>query len=198
MRICITLDDVLRAKTRTFGKVYKKYVDSELDLQSIDLSTNDLCKAFGFKDKKSYNKFLYEDYPFEIFAEAPMTDRLVDKKFNLWHIELNDKYGDDVKVIISNPYEFNTSIGYTCFFLSQAATRVREIFFPKDHTEIWDRCDLLVTADPQLLSERPEGKTVVKISMPYNEGIDADYTFNTFEEFLDEGNNIVEKLMKNA
>lgn len=198
MRICITLDDVIRAKTKTFGKVYKKYHDKDIDLSTIDLDTNDMCKAFGFKDRNEYNKFVYEDYPFELFAEATVTERMVDKQFNLWHIAMADKYGDDVEVVLANPYEFNTSIGYTCFFLSQIATRVREFYFPKNSSDIWNKCDVLVTADPKLLQEKPEGKTAVKISMPYNEDIKSDYEFDGFGDFLKEGENIIEKLMGNA
>lgn len=194
MRICITIDDVIRAKTRTFGKVYKKYVDPSIDLQEIDLSTNDLSKSFPFKDKKAYNKFLYEDYPFEVFAEATVASRMLDKNFNLWHISVDDEYGDDVDILLANPYEFNTSIGYTCFFLSQIATRVREIYFPKNSADIWEKCDVLVTADPKLLSEKPEGKKTVKIEMPYNEGIGADFTYSGLDKFIEEGNNVIEKL----
>lgn len=198
MRIYITLDDVIRAKTKTFGKVYKKYYDKDIDLSTIDLDTNDMCKAFGFNDRKEYNKFVYEDYPFELFAEATVTERMVDKQFNLWHIAMADKYGDDVEIVLANPYEFNTSIGYTCFFLSQIATRVREFYFPKNSSDIWNKCDVLVTADPKLLQEKPEGKTTVKITMPYNEDIKSDYEFDGFGDFLKEGENIIEKLMGNA
>lgn len=198
MRICITLDDVIRAKTKTFGKVYKKYVDKDIDLNSLDLGTNNMMQVFGFKDKAEYNKFVYEDYPFELFAEAPVTERMVDKRLNLWHIAMTEKYGPEVTVILANPYEFNTSIGFTCFFLSQIATRIREIYFPVDSADIWNKCDLLVTADPKLLSEKPEGKTSVKIKMPYNEDVDADYVFDTFGKFLDEGENIIEELRGNV
>ncbi len=109
-----------------------------------------------------------------------------------------DKYGDDVEIILANPYEFNTSIGFTCFFLSQIATRVREFHFPKNSSDIWDKCDVLVTADPKLLAEKPEGKTAIEINMPYHEQLPADYSFAGFGAFLDEGENIIEKLRENA
>ena len=99
-----------------------------------------------------------------------------------------------MEILLANPYEFNTSIGYTCFFLSQIATRVREIYFPKNSADIWEKCDVLVTADPKLLSEKPEGKKTVKIEMPYNEGIEADFTYSGLDKFIEEGNDIIEKL----
>ena len=32
MTICFTLDDVIRAKTAQIGNVYRKYIDSSIDL----------------------------------------------------------------------------------------------------------------------------------------------------------------------
>ena len=110
----------------------------------------------------------------------------MDKKLNLWLIEQenNDDLEDELKVAITNPMEFNASIGYTYFFLSKMATRVREIFLPADSSEIWERSDVLVTADPKLLQNKPEGKTVIKIENDYNKNLEADYTFSSLSDFL--------------
>lgn len=185
MRICITLDDVIRAKTLQFGKIYKKYIDPEIDLDSLDLSSGDLQEIFGFESKENFNDFLYKDYAFEIFAEATTTDKMVDKKLNLWHLSLEDRE-EDVELIIANPREFNFSIGYTCFFLSKIAPHTREIYFPKNTLDIWDKCDVLITADKALLENKPEGKTSIKIEMPYNEGINANFTYSSLMEMLND------------
>jgi len=194
MKICLTLDDVIRAKSRQFGKIYKKAfgVDDKF-LDSRDFSTNDLCQVFEFESREKYNEFLYKDYPFEIFAEALPMERMLDKNFNLWTLKVKDEH-EDVDFILSNPYEFNASIGFTCFFLSQIATRIREFFFPADSSEIWNRCDILITADPKLLKEKPEGKVAIKIDAPYNKEIEADLTYESLaklisdEEFIDKVN----------
>lgn len=185
MKICITLDDVIRAKTKMFGKIYKQRIDNDINLSELDVTTNDMSEVFKFESKEAYNKFLYEDYPFEIFAEAPVVSRMLDKHFNLWHIGIADKYGDKVEILLANPYEFNTSIGFTCFFLSQIATRVRKFVFPKNSSDIWNECDVLVTADPKLLSEKPSEKISVKIEMPYNENAEADYSYENLEAFIE-------------
>lgn len=186
MRLTFTLDDVLRNKTVQFGKIYKKYIDPDIDLESLDFSTNNYEKIFNFESKKEYEKFLYEDFVFEIFAEASACEKTLDKKLNLWLIEQenNDELEDELKVAITNPMEFNASIGYTYFFLSKMATRVREVFFPVDSAEIWERSDVLVTADPKLIQSKPEGKTVIKIENDYNRKLTADYTFNSLSDFL--------------
>lgn len=184
MKISITLDDVIRAKTRQFGKIYKKaFGCSDEYLESRDFSTNDLSTIFDFESKKAYQDFLYKDYPFEIFAEALPMERLLDKHFNLWLFKVEDE-NDDIEFMLSNPYEFNASIGYTCFFLSQIATKVREFYFPADSSKIWEKCDVLVTADPKLLKEKPEGKVSVKIKAPYNEGIDADFEYESLSKLM--------------
>lgn len=188
MRICFTLDDVLRAKTVQIGKIYKKYIDGKINLDELDFSTNDYKEIFGFKDTDSWNKFLYEDYPFDIFGNAPVTEKMVDKNFLLWLLDAHeyDEYDEDVTVIISNPFEFNASIGCSYFFLAKIATRVREIYFPEDSSEIWEKCDVLVTADPKLIESKPEGKTCVKIKMPYNESIESDFTYEKLSELLED------------
>lgn len=190
-KICITLDDVLRAKTQQFGKIYKRAIDPEINLDELDLSTNNLATIFNMKAKE-YNKFLYEDYAFEIFAEAPAAQKMLDKNLNLWHIRLNNdrEDNDKIELMLANAKEFNASIGFTYFFLSQMGTRIRETYFPTDSLTIWDKCDILITADPLLLQNKPEGKISVKIEMPYNENCQADYAYETLsaliadEEFL--------------
>lgn len=198
MKICFTLDDVIRAKTQQVGKMYKKYENPDIDLSAIDFSNQNLSEALGFDNIAEYRKFMYEDYPFEIFAEAPVTERMVDKKLNLWHIEIaHADYPENVELMLANPREFNASIGYTYFFLSQIATRIREVFFPLDYVEIWDRCDVLVTADPYLIDAKPEGKVVIKIETDYNKENEADYTYESLSKFLDDKEIITKLFEKN-
>jgi hypothetical protein len=186
MKICLTLDDVLRNKTVQLGKIYKKYINPDIDLETLDFSTNNYEEIFGFKSRKEFNKFLYEDYVFEIFGEATACEKTLDKKLNLWLLEQenNDDLQNKLQVSISNPREFNASIGCTCFFLSKMATKIREMFFPADSNDIWEKCDVLITADPGLLKSKPEGKTSIKISNDYNEDCEADYTYDSLANFL--------------
>ena len=113
MRICITLDDVIRAKTRQFGKMLEKAkLKTQEEIENVELTTNNLCEVFGMQ-RNDYNKFLYEDYPFEVFAEAPVMEKMLDKKLNLWTLSMqnDEQFEEGVDFIIANPFEFNTSIG---------------------------------------------------------------------------------------
>ena len=192
MKIAFTLDDVLRDKTKQILKIYKKYVDPSFDTEAVDLTTNNFQEILGFETKQDYQQFLYEDYVFEIFAEAEAVEKMLDKKFNLWLLSLAEE-DEPVDVILTNPFEFNASIGFTHFFLSKMATRVRETYFPLDSSTIWDCCDVLVTAEPKLIKEKPEGKKVVKIETPYNKDLEADLTYQSLSELI-EDKEIITKL----
>lgn len=199
MKICFTLDDVIRAKTRQFGKILAKSRGLEEDAYAdVDINTNNLGKVFAFDSTTDYQEFLYKDYPFEVFAEAPVMERMLDKRFNLWTLDIENKEGcEDIEFMLANPFEFNASIGYTCFFLSQIATRIREFYFPKNSSDIWNKCDVLVTADPKLLAEKPEGKKSVKIEAPYNKDSEADLTYESLSKLI-EDEEFTEKLRDNA
>lgn len=192
--IAITLDDVLRAKTVQIGKIYQKHLNPDIDLEDIDFDDNNYQEIFGFEDKYAWEKFLYEDYAYEIFGEAGVCTKGLNLEFNQWLLDLDDNE-EDVSVILCNPYEFNASIGFTCFFLSRMATKCRGFFFPKDSSDIWNKCDVLVTADPKLIESKPEGKICVKIEMPYNEECKADITYESLSEGL-KGNRIMQDIKK--
>jgi hypothetical protein len=196
MKIAIALDDVIRAKSKSILKAYKK-LNEDFEIENVDISTNNFKNILGFKTDKEYNKFLYEDYVFEIFAEAEVTEKMVDKRLNLWHIDLNnnEELKEPIDLTLVNPYEFNASIGFTHFFLAKMATRIRETFFPTNSVEIYDKCDVLITADPKLLENKPFGKVVVKIETDYNKEQTADFTYKGFMDFLND-EEIINKLIQ--
>lgn len=198
IKIGITLDDVIRNKTYQIGKIYQKHIDKNIDLEKLDLSSGNLNKIFNFQSNNDFIKFLYEDYAFEIFAEADVVEKSLDKELNLWHIKLNDdeNIDEEIQLVLMNPREFNASIGYTYFFLSKMATRIREVYLPEDYLSIWEKCDILITADKKLLSNKPNGKISVKINMPYNTNVISDYNFDSLMEIL-KSENFLKNVIKN-
>ena len=48
---------------------------------------------------------------------------------------------------------------------------------------MWDQIDVLLTADPILLLEKPVGKIVVKFNTPYNKHIKSEYEITSLSEF---------------
>lgn len=196
MKIAISLDDVIRAKSQSILKAYNK-LNKEFDIDSVNLDNNNFKNVLGFSTDKEYNQFLYEDYVFEIFGEAEVTEKMVDKKLNLWYIDLNnnEELSEKIDLMLVNPFEFNASIGFTHFFLSKIATRIRETFFPTNSVEIYEKCDVLITADPKLLKNKPINKIVVKIETGYNKEEESDFTYKTLTDFL-EDKEIINKLIE--
>lgn len=194
MKITFTLDDVIRAKTIQFGKIYRKYINTDIDLSSLDFTSGDFEKIFNFKSKKEFEKFLYEDYAFEIFGEATTCDKQLDKKLNLWLLSIqdNDEIDDlNPEFAISNPYEFNNTIGYSYFFVSKIATRIRDVFFPSNSNDIWSRSNVVITADKTLLNNENIYKKScisVKIETDYNKDCSADLTYHSLFELLEDEN----------
>lgn len=204
IKIAISLDDVIRAKTEKFLEMYKKHIDENFSCNMSELKTNNLFDIVKFSGKKEFNKFLYEDYVFEIFGEADMVDMFLDKKLNLWHISMNDNENidEEIELMLTNSMEYNTSIGYSYFFLSKMATRVREVYFPLDSETTWSKCDILITADPKLLKNIPKNKVAVKINKSYNKDIEGDniVSFESLLEFISHNENlenVVNKLLNN-
>lgn len=190
MKICVTLDDVIRAKSRQFFKIYKKCgFDPHFEIPDEEaFTTNSLSGICHFESVEDYQKFLYTDYPFEIFGEAEVMEKMLDKNFNLWCLALSDDddLEEDIEIMLGNPMEFNASIGYTHFFLSKIATRVRETCFPSDSLTLWDKCDVMITADPNLITNKPEGKKCVKINMPYNKDLPCDVEYDSLSDFIND------------
>jgi hypothetical protein len=113
--------------------------------------------------KQIYNRFMYEDYVFEIHASAPIMYRGMDLDIKNFY----EKYKNTVEfVIVSKENEFSTPS--TLFFLSKMMCR-----FPKyilNGENMWDSIDILVTTDPDILDGViPEDKNVIKLIRPYNE-----------------------------
>ena len=184
MKICFTLDDVIRAKTKQVAMVYQKYVNNDIELDQLDFTKNDMCETLGIENEDDYRKFLYEDYGFQVFSEAPVTTKALDRNFNLWLLDLEDME-DIPEVSIASTYEYNQSIGFTCFFLSRIANKVREIYFPKSNNELWDKGDVVVTADPNALMVKPDGKVSVKINTDYNKDCPSDLSYDSLQDLLD-------------
>jgi len=114
--------------------------------------------------KEVYNRFMYEDYNFEIHGSAPVMYKQMDL-----HVEkFFSMYKDTVDfVILSQENWF--SIPPTLFFLSRIFSRFKEYRFVDDKQEMWDGIDVLITTDPEILDAgTPEGKELIKLQRPYN------------------------------
>lgn len=192
-RIAIDINDTIRDYTRQFDRMYKKFIDPDFEKDYDDINDFDLFNVYPFLNEKGnndrflYNQFKYEDYAFELYGRAEVMERNLISKMTMWtqNTLRNFEEGKNPEVMIVSPFEMNLSIQSTLSFLAKFGCRIREIYFPIDSQTIWDRCDLLITANPNLIASVPEGKTVIKINTPYNKTTDCEHSFDMMSEVID-------------
>jgi hypothetical protein len=141
-----------------------------LDYQHDEKLGEAPADAFIFKSpeekhltaKEVYNRFMYEDYLFEIFASASMMYKDMDLQVNQFYFKYKN-FADFL--IVSKENQF--SIPSTLFFLSKIRCRFNNFSFVETNEQIWKDLDILITTDPELLDGQK--KSVIKLNRPYNE-----------------------------
>lgn len=123
------------------------------------------AKKIRLTAKEVYNRFMYEDYLFEIYGAATMMYRGMDVHLTKFF----EKYGDHVEFVVVSR-ENRVTIPPTLFFLSKIMSKFKKYQFVETTEEKWNGIDILITTDPDILDAgTPEGKKVIKIKRPYNE-----------------------------
>lgn len=219
MRIGIDVNGVLRDTIGKFDQLYTKHL-MESDDESIhqtyeidmsgntvpilieeenfeykkvsEVSTLKMDDHYTFKSSEELFSFMYEEYAMELFGHAPSTEMTT---FNM----LNDFYilrRDDHEIIIVSS-EIGKSKPSTLFFLSKFGCLVEKISFFSEVTKnnMWDQVDILLTANPSLLLEKPDNKTVVKFITDYNKQIETELEISSFSEFDTIINNLKENVI---
>lgn len=177
MIIGVSLDDVLRDFLGKFKILYKK----EFEKDPIEpINTLDLMVHFPFENETDLYNFLYEDFSLELFGHA-------NEKYKNAVIDLNSLYSQykDFHEFLIISKEFGNSIPATLFFLSKTSCKIRNYKFVKSNDSIWDHCDIMVTANPNILIGKPENKFSIKIKTDYNSEINSDYEVEKIKDILD-------------
>lgn len=198
MKIAIDLNDVVRAYTAQFASYYKKNIDRTFDIDDVDVWTNDLSQIFPFESKAKYLEFLYNDFAYEIHGCAQVMDKNLGSRLSDW---VKDLYNlDEVpELCIISTGEYDKTIGSTYFFLSKIASKIRETHLLLKPDDVWNLCDVLITANPEILMLKPENKISVKINASYNTETNSDFTYESLSEFIGDLeiiNKITEKINK--
>lgn len=219
MRIGIDVNGVLRDTIGKFDQLYTKHLiekeDDDLSnpTYEIDMSGNTIPilpdtekfeykkisevsslkmdSHYNFKNSEELFSFMYEEYAMELFGHAPSTEMTT---FNM----LNDFYlsqrNDNEIIVVSS--EIGKSKPSTLFFLSKFGCLVEKVIFFSEVTKnsMWDQVDVLLTANPSLLLEKPNDKIVVKFTTDYNKQIDSELEISSFSEF----DTIIKNLKENV
>jgi len=198
MRIAIDLNDVVRDFSNNFLRYYVEKYNHEFDLDEFEFWTNKMNELFPFNSEAAYHNFIYNDFAYELYGKCGVCTKNLETELNTWMEKtLKDlDLDENVEVVIVSPMEYGLSIGSTLFFLSKIACKAREIFFPKNSAEIWDKCDVLITANPDLINLKPEDKYVIKINAEYNKGIQSDEEYSSLSSFIKNTDNLIKIVNK--
>jgi hypothetical protein len=206
-RIGIEINGVLRDTIEKFKQIYEKHlIDGVQDdflgqTFSLDVSGNteleilpepfkyeilsdvdslDLTKHFLFQNKEELYSFMYEEYTMELFGHAPSTEMNTFNTLNELYYELRDVFE---LLIVSD--EIGKSKPASLFFLSKFGCLLEKIVFYSEITkkEMWDQVDILITANPDLILNKPEDKTVIKFVRDYNKTIECELEISTLSDF---------------
>lgn len=208
MRIGIDVNGVLRDTLGKFDQLYEKHLIEkpddevlgqtyELDMSGntslitsdnevfeykkiSDVTSLNLQSHYSFKNDEELFSFLYEEYAMELFGHAPSTEMTSFNMLNDLYYELRD---DNDLTIVSN--ELGKSKPSTLFFLSKFGCLIEKVFFFSEVTKnnMWKEVDILLTANPDLLLEKPQDKIVVKYNTIYNKHIESEHEINSLSEF---------------
>jgi len=119
--------------------------------------------------KEVYNRFMYEDFLFELHGAAPKMYPQLDLHVN----NFLQKYEDTANFTVMS-IENRFSIPPTLFFLSKISARFKNYKFVDKAVDMWKEVDVLITTDPEILKLGvPWGKKLIKLKRPYNENIKA-------------------------
>jgi hypothetical protein len=185
MKIGIDLNEVLRDFIGQIEYTYEKYkVPENADVEMTPVDSFDLLKHFPFEGGiDELNKFMYEEAALEIFGHADeLHDNLINR-LNMYNMDIVD---DEEHEIILVSREAINSIPATFFFLSKTGCRLSNIKFYTRFQEMWDDIDVLITANPLLIENKPENRVAIKINAPYNKNVNGDYEFDTLLEFMND------------
>lgn len=207
-KIGIDINGVLRDTIGKFEQLYEKHLiekneDQFLgDTYKLDMSGNteliesnedtfeykklsevsslDIAKHFSFKNDEELFSFMYEEYAMELFGHAPSTEMTTFNILNDLYFELRD---ENELLIVSS--EIGKSKPSSLFFLSKFGCLLEKVIFFSEVTkkDMWDQVDILLTANPDLLLNKPIGKIVIKYNTTYNKHISNELEISSLSEF---------------
>jgi hypothetical protein len=172
------------------GKTYKLDMSGNTELEEqvesfkyellSDVTSLDLLKHFSFQNKDELYSFMYEEYTMELFGHAPSTEMNSFNLLNDLYYELRDEYD---LLLLSD--EIGKSKPATLFFVSKFGCLLEQVLFFSESTKnrVWENVDVLLTANPDLIENKPDNKIVIKYNTKYNEDVESEFKISTLSEF---------------
>jgi hypothetical protein len=151
------------------------------ELINFPIDSFDLLNHYSFENKEAFDKFLYQDYAFQIFGSASQFPRAMDSvNFIQSFGEVNNLYET---VLLSK--EKDQGVMSTLHFLAKVGCKIKNIKFVPDHINKWDCADVIIDDCPIVFENVPKDKISIKINHMYNKWSEANYSFNSINEVND-------------
>ena len=189
MRIGIELNGVLRNTLGKIEQTYQKFLIDKTEGIEIEdefkykinhpINSLDLAKHFLFQDSDEMYRFLFEEFPMEIFGHAQSSEYTTFNDLNEIYFNQRDKHE---LIIVSD--EIGKSKPASLFFLSKFGCLFENVKFYSNSTifSMWNEIDVLLTANPDLLLCHPDDKLIIKFETDYNKEINTMYKINSIKE----------------
>ncbi len=180
MKIGISLNEVLRDFIGQLTYAYTHYI-GPLDIKEGDVTNFNLLEFFPFKNIDDLNRFLYFEETLEVFGHADQLHDGIMNQFNNFIMDMKDD-GEHQITLVSR--EVNKSIPSTFFFLAKTGCRIEDIKFVQNYIDKWEGLDVLITANPIALENKPAGKISIKVNASYNKDVKADFEIDSLLDFM--------------
>jgi len=177
-KIAITVNDVLRVFSENIFPQYQKLLKNRLNEPKYEMVGEDewvenkenekyipekdfmgligTYSFLNFKDSDEYEKFLFEDFKFNLFSAAKMTASHLPASLTQYLL-IENKLGNEVTIIINDNYIGKNNISTTPIvydltyqtlnWLGRNLINVKKIKVIRDNKELEDY-DVVVSADP--------------------------------------------------
>jgi hypothetical protein len=195
MRIGVEINGVLRDTLKKIQQEYEKwYIENPLKEETefkyevkSDLTSLNIRDHLSFESEDELYDFLYKEHSMEIFGHSPSVEMSSMNYFNEFYLDMRDDH--DI-IVLSD--EIGKSKPATLFFLSKFGCLTESVQFYSESTidSMWNKIDILLTANPRLLLNHPEKIRVIKFETSYNSEIHSEYTIRSLKELKNKLNEI--------
>jgi hypothetical protein len=179
-KIAISVNEVLRDFIGQMAYTYDKYIEP-FDIKKTPVDSFNFIDHFKFKNVDELNHFLFIEASLEVFGHADQLHDNIMKHFNSFIEDIKDDEEHEIELVSR---EVQKSIPSTLFFLSKLSCQINNIRFVQNNEDEWGDADILITANPIALENKPENKLSVKIDAPYNKNVSSDYTLDNIIDFF--------------
>jgi len=199
MEIFVSIDGVLRNTLDKFDYHYKDYfifsdTESEETFEygvTTPIRNDNIIDSYKFQSLDEFNKFIYIDFPMEIYGHASLSYRQAATELNSFIFENKD----ELNITLIGLSEKGKSKPATLFFLSKNGIMSDTIMFKSldDIKDLWEKCDIWITDNKEIIDSCPTNKKSIKFNTSYNNHFTNTLEINKLSEIKKEWLKYLEK-----